>query len=112
MIRLRKAGELLLPWAGWIGVLLGWGLTHQIGSNSVFDKCAKMGPLPITLLGLSGLAVIAAGGLLSLKIRRRGNAESPARRNLGLIGLMLSGVFAVAIAWQTISAFIIPRCFG
>jgi hypothetical protein len=112
MIYWRKLGELLLPWSGWIGVTVGWGLTHQIGSNSVFDKCPATGPLPMALLGLVGLAVIAAGAFLSVKIWQRGEAESPARRFLGLVGLMLSGVFAAAVLWQTVSAFIIPQCYG
>jgi hypothetical protein len=109
---IRYVRERLLPWSGLIAVLFGWALTHQIGSNSAFDKCAAAGPLPMALLGLAGLAILLAGGLLSHRVWKRGDAESPARRFLGLIGMGLCALFAVALVFQTISSFIIPICFA
>jgi hypothetical protein len=110
--RLKDWGTHLLPWSGIIGAAAGWGLTHQIGSNSVFDKCPATSPVPMLLLGLLGLAAIAAGGLLSRRLWKRGAAETEARRFLSLIGMMMSGLFAVALVFQTVSALIIPQCYG
>jgi hypothetical protein len=104
--------ERLLPWSGLIAVLLGWALTHQIGSNSNFDKCAATGPLPMALLGLAGLVVLLAGGLLSHRVWRRGESETQARRLLGLVGTGMCALFATALVFQTISSFIIPQCFA
>jgi hypothetical protein len=108
----RHLKEHLLPWSGFIAVLLGWALTHQIGSNSNFDKCPATDPLPMALLGLSGLAVLLIGGLLSHKVWKRGEGETQARRFLGLVGAGMCALFAVALVFQTISSFIIPQCFA
>lgn len=105
-------GERLLPWSGLIAVFLGWALTHQIGSNSNFDKCGAADPLPMALLGLAGLGVLLAGGLLSHRVWRRGDAETSARRFLAMMGSGMCALFAVALMFQTISSFIIPQCFA
>ena len=104
--------ERLLPWTGFIAVLVGWALTHQIGSNSNFDKCHATDPLPMALLGLAGVAILLAGGLLSHRVWKRGEAETPARRFLGLVGAGMCALFAAALVFQTISSFIIPQCFA
>jgi len=102
----------MLPWAGWIGSLLGWGVTHQVGSNRVFENCAATDPTFIVLLGVAGLAVLATGAGLAAGVWRGGERETPVRRFLGIVGLMLSSLFAIAIVWQTAAAFIIPRCYA
>jgi hypothetical protein len=104
--------EQLLPWSGFIAVLLGWALTHQIGSNAAFDKCAATQPLPMALLGVAGLAILLAGGLISHRVWKRGDAETKARRFLGLVGSGMCALFATALVFQTISSFIIPQCFA
>jgi hypothetical protein len=109
---MKYVRERLLPWSGLIAVLLGWALTHQIGSNASFDKCAATGPLPMALLGLTGLAILLVGGLLSRKVWKRGDAETQVRRFLGLVGTGMCALFAIALVFQTISSFIIPRCFA
>lgn len=110
--RLKAWGEHLLPWAGLLGAITGWALTHQIGSNTAFDKCQVTSPLPMVLLGVLGLAVIAAGGLLSARLWRRGEAETESRRFVSLIGMMAAALFGVALVFQTLSSLIIPQCFG
>jgi hypothetical protein len=109
---MRHAKERLLPWSGLLAVLPGWALTHQIGSNTAFDKCAAAGPLPMALLGLAGLAILLAGALLSHRVWKRGDAETQSRRFLGLVGMGLCALFATALVFQTLSSFIIPRCFA
>jgi hypothetical protein len=112
MTRGQKARHLLLPWAGLIGAFAGWSLTHQIGSNFVFDRCGATPRLAIALLGLAGLALIVAGGLVSLRHYRRAEDDSATRRFISLVAAGAAGIFAMALLWQTLSSFIIPRCFG
>jgi hypothetical protein len=104
--------ERLLPWSGFLAVLIGWALTHQIGSNSNFDKCQGTDPLPMVLLGVAGLTILLAGGLLSHRLWRRGEAETQARRFLASVGMGLCALFAIALVFQTLSSLIIPQCFG
>ena len=108
----RKAGELLLPWSGWIAAFAGWGLTHQVGSLVAQDKCSDADPLLMLLIGLAGLALAGAGALLSLKLWRRGTKESATRRFLAVTGMMLVALLGAAILWQTIGSVLVPRCFA
>ena len=108
----NRIGERFLPWSGLIAVLIGWGLTHQIGSNSNFDKCAATDPFPMAMLGIAGLLILLAGGLLSRKVWKRGDGETQARRFLALVGTGMCALFAAALVFQTISSFIIPQCFA
>jgi hypothetical protein len=108
----QRIAEVMLPWAGLIGAGLGWGLTHQIGSNLTFDNCTLMSPLLAVVIGLFGISLAAGGAFLSLRLHRRGEAGGGGRHFLGLLGLMVPALFAAAIVWQTISSLIIPRCYG
>ena len=108
----RRIGELLLPWAGWIGAALGWALTHQIGSNLDFDHCGAMSPLLAVLLGLAGLGVVIGGGLLSRRAYRRGEAGAGSRHFVALLGMLMAALFSTALVWQTTASLIIPRCYG
>jgi hypothetical protein len=110
--RSLNVGERLLPWSGFLAVLAGWALSHQIGSNSNFDKCQTTEPLPMVLLGLAGLAVLLTGGLLSHRLWKRGEAETATRRFLALVGMGMCALFAAALVFQTLSSLIIPQCFG
>ncbi len=112
MTRRERIKELLLPWAGLIGALLGWALTHQIGSNLSFDRCQAMSPLSALLILLLGVGLAASGAFLSWIVIRRGEEESEPRRFLSWLGVGTAATFATALAWQTLSFFIIPRCFG
>ncbi len=112
MRRARKAGELLLPWAALLGGGIGWALSHQIGSNSVIDHCDGGRLALVLVVGLIGLALAGGGALLSLRLRRRGAAESETRRFIALVGTLVAALLALAIVLQTVSALVIASCFG
>ena len=112
MSRTRRAAELLLPWSALIGGALGWGLSHQIGSNTVFDGCDPAALWLVLVVGILGLAFTGVGALLSWRVRRRGKAESETRRFLALLTTLLAALLAVAIVLQTLSALVIASCFG
>jgi hypothetical protein len=110
--RARKAAEQLLPWAALIGGGLGWALSQQIGSESVFDGCTGGTMMLVLVVGVLGLLLSAAGALFSLRIWRRGDAESEARRFVALTMSLVCALLALAILLQTLSAPIIASCFG
>lgn len=109
---LKSWGWHLLPWAGLIGGGFGWALTHQIGANLVQDRCQAGGPLTLALLGLLGLAVAAAGAFFSWSLWRKQDAAQATRTFLAALGLLAAALFSVAILFQTIAGFVIPRCLG
>ena len=108
----KRIAQLMLPWSGLLGAVLGWGLAHQIGSNLDVEKCHAMSPLVALLIGLFGLSITTGGGFLSWRLYKRGEAGGGGRHFVSLLGVLVAALFSVALVWQTISSFIIPRCYG
>jgi hypothetical protein len=104
----RSGIEHLAPWLGIVAAAFGWGLAHQIGSNSVFDDCTSRGAGFVVIVGLLCLALVVAGGLFSLDVWR--HDESEGRRFIGLVGAMLAALAAFAIVLQSAAALILPSC--
>ena len=105
----------LTPWAGWIGGVLGWMLSDQLGSDLAQANCGRADPSLMLLIGLGGAAVVISGGLLSARVWWRGPSDlgppqGEARRFVGGTGALASCLFLLAILFQTISSFIIPQC--
>jgi hypothetical protein len=105
----------LAPWAGWLGGILGWVLSDQIGSDLAQADCTKA-DLPLMLLiAAVGAAIAMLGALISLRAWRglKGDLEQPyagARRFAAATGTLASGIFLLAIVFQALSSIIIPQC--
>ena len=110
-MRPRSTIEHFAPWLGLVAAGLGWGLSHQIGSNAVFDDCRVAGNGFVLIICLAGLIIVAAGGWFSFDIWRK-REESEGRRFIGLIGALLAAIAAFAVLLQAISAIILPRCLA
>ncbi len=100
--------EHLLPWLGMAAAAVGWGVSHQLGSNAVFDDCRAGSPGFVLLVCLGGLAVTALGGYFSFDVWRRD--ESEGRRFVGLVGALLAALAAFAILLQAASGLILSPC--
>ena len=107
----RGTIEHLAPWLGLVAAGVGWALSHQVGSDSVFDDCRSNGNGFVLVACLIGLLIIAAGGYFSLDVwRDRG--ESEGRRFVGLLGGLIALLAAFAVVLQALAATILPRCVG
>ena len=104
----RRPLEHLLPWLGMAAAALGWGVSHQVASESVFDDCRTAGSGFVLLVCLAGLAVAALGGYFSFDVWRRD--ESEGRRFIGLVGALLAALAAFAILLQGAAGLILPPC--
>ena len=107
----------IAPFAGWAGGILGWFLSDQLGSSLVNDDCGSAEPLLMALIGLGGAMIVLAGALVSFHVWHAVGAPAvPERRGpralIAGTGLLASGIFLLAIFFQTISSLVIPRCFG
>ena len=96
------------PVLGIIAVAAGWALSHQWGSDSVFDDCVANGGTTVVLTSLLGLAIVAAGGLYAYR-SWRGLAES-GRRFLGALGALLAPIAGFAVLLQIAAGLILPPC--
>ena len=94
------------PALGILLAALGWALSHQVGSNSVFDACAGGSPL-IIVVSLVGLAITAAGGLYCWLAWR---GDERGRSILGAVGALLAVLAGFAIVLQIVSGLILPEC--
>ena len=101
--------EHVAPWLGLAAAALAWAVTHQIGSDSVFDDCRVADTGLILLSGIGGVAVALLGGYFSFDIWRR-PAESEGRRFIGLVGALLAMLATFAIVLQSTAALILPGC--
>jgi hypothetical protein len=94
-----------------IGILLaggGWTLSHQWGSNAVFDDCLLRGGGTVILASLVGLLITAMGGFYCFIAWRGGAGDG--RSFLGALGALLALVAAFAIVLQIAAGLILPPC--
>jgi hypothetical protein len=98
------------PLFGILMVSGGWALSHQWGSDSVFDNCAASGGPAVVLISLLGLLMIVAGGFYSF-LGWRGSTES-GRRFLGALGALMAPIAAFAVILQVAAGLILPSCAG
>lgn len=101
-----------LPFVPLAAAALAWVVSDQLGSSLSQARCGLASPLTIGLIGLAGLLCCAAGAAVALRVWRVPSAHSGGRRFVALLGGLLSAVLAIAIIFQTVSSFIIPRCFA
>jgi hypothetical protein len=109
-VKRPEVRDLLLPWAGLIAGLGGGALTHQFGSEGMFDDCAAISPVPLLLVALLGIGLAVAGGLASLLVLRR-EVETPVRKLIATISLGTVGLFCFAILLPMIASLVLPPCF-
>jgi hypothetical protein len=96
------------PMIGIIAVASGWALSHQWGSDSVFDDCVANGGPVVVLTSLLGLVLVAAGGLYSYHGWR--DSVGSGRRFLGALGALLALIAGFAVLLQIAAGLILPPC--
>jgi hypothetical protein len=106
----RDAAGHIRPWLGIIGAVVGWGASHQVGSNAVFDSCGAAGGGFILLVCAAGLIVAALGGVSSYGVWHDRPGQGEGRRFIGLLGALLAALAAFAIVLQMISPLILSPC--
>jgi uncharacterized membrane protein len=92
-----------------IGILLavsGWALSHQVGSDSVFDNCTRGGAF-VVVVSLIGLVITALGGLYCFMAWR---GTDRGRSFLGILGALLALIAGFAIVLQIAAGLILPEC--
>jgi len=96
------------PLLGIFAIVLGWSLSHQVGSDSIFDDCSRGGPLVI-VVSLIGLLVTAGGGFYCLAAWR---GSEHGRSFLGALGVLLALIAGFAIVLEIAAGIILPSCAG
>ena len=110
-MRTERIRDRFMPWAGSALGTTGFFLTHQLGSDGVFQDCAVGSPTVVIVAAIAGLALIGLGALGSWRIYVA-DAETPARKLVAVVGLMASALFALGVILPLIAALVIPRCWA
>ena len=108
MKRSARIFEAFTPWAGLVVGLIAAGFVHQFGSDSTFDHCEAMAPVPLIIVSLAGLLATLGSGLVSWQSLRTSDGT---RRTVSIISVGMSALYAFAILLPVIAAVLIPRCF-
>jgi uncharacterized membrane protein len=91
-------------------VAFGWALSHQWGSDTVFDDCARSGGMIVVLVSLIGLVLATFGGFYGY--HAASVSVGSGRRFLGVLGALLAPFAAFAIVLQIAAGLILPPCAG
>ena len=108
MKRSGKIFEAFEPWAGLVIGLIAAAFVHQFGSDSTFDHCEAMAPVPVIIVALAGLLATLGSGLISWQSMRTSDVT---RRTVSIISVGMAALFSFAIILPVIAAVLIPRCF-
>jgi hypothetical protein len=104
--------SLAFAWAALAIGAFAWFVSQQWGSDISFSSCAANGPLQTGLIGVAALVATGAGAWMSWLVWSRRDPDEEGRDLAALTGILVSGLLAIAIVYQTVAAFIIPACFG
>jgi hypothetical protein len=99
-------------WAGWIAGPLGWFVHQQVGSATNYWNCSVGRPWLVIGLGLACALIVVAGGAVSWRgLRRAGRGDvSGNGRFIAIMGLMVAGVFLIAVVGQTMAGIVFTGC--
>lgn len=99
----RPWTALLVPPATWY--------VFEVGLGSVLKvRCDKVGDWLGVGWGVGSLLVCFAAVAVAWPLARDRGAETPSRMWLARVALLLSGIFALAILFQTLAVLIVPAC--
>lgn len=102
--RLRPWLALVLPPAAWY--------LFEVGLGSVLKvDCAPVGAWLGLAWGVASLLACAAAAAVAWPGARPADDQTP-RAWLARVALLLAGVFALAIAFQTLGVLLVPPCVG
>ena len=106
----REFRDALAPWLGLVVGLIAWAITHQIGSDGMFDDCTTFSPGPLILVALLGIVASLIAGIISWGVVRDGK-QGQARRVIATVSVGMAALFALAMLYPILAALIIPPCF-
>jgi len=107
---LPSRGERVRPWLALVVPPAAW-YVFEVGLASVLKvTCAPVGEWLGVAWGGASLLACAIAAALAWPYAHPAADRTPPRPWLARIALLLSGLFALAIAFQTLSVLIVPPC--
>lgn len=101
--RVRPWAALLLPPVAWYVFELGLGSVLKV-------DCAPVGAGLGLAWGAASLLLCALAAAIAWPCAQPAGDQTPPRAWLSRVALLLAGIFALAIAFQTLAVLIVPPC--
>ena len=102
-------GARIRPWVALVLPPVAW-YVFEVGLASVLKmSCAPVGAWLGMTWGVASIIVCAAAAALAWRDARAGE-RTVSRPWLAWVALLLSGIFALAICFQTLGVLIVPPC--
>ncbi|MCD2324302.1 hypothetical protein LQ953_09790 [Sphingomonas sp. IC-56] len=103
--RVRPWAALLLPPTVWYG--------FEVGLASLLKADCQVASSWIGLAwGLASLSLCGGAAAIAWPLAHRSGEHTPPRAWLARVAMLLAGIFALAIAFQTLGILIVPACIG
>jgi hypothetical protein len=103
-------GERICPWLALVLPPTAW-YVFELGLTSVLKvACAPVGEWLGVTWGAASLVACTIAAILASPYARSAGRQTPPRRWLARVALLLSGIFALAIVFQTLGVLIVPPC--
>ena len=107
---LSSRRERIVPWLALLVPPLAWmAFEYGLGS-SLRVSCGAVGAWLGPLWGGGSLLACAAAAAAAWRMGRGTDADPPVRPWLARVATVVAGIFAVAIALQTLATLIVPSC--
>jgi hypothetical protein len=108
---LRFQTSRLAPWTGLFVGAAAWFADHQISSDGDYWDCTRLGGPFAVAVGLVCMAIAAAGGIASWRLRPEAQAEEAQSRTFArIVGAGAAALFILAIAFGTWAGVLLPGC--
>lgn len=103
-------GARVRPWAALVLPPLAW-YVFEVGLASVLKvDCAPVGAWLGLAWGMASLTMCGVAMALAWPFARPAGDQTPPRAWLARLALLLAGIFALAITFQTLAILIVPSC--
>ena len=110
-MKTERMRDRFMPWGGLALGTIGFFITHQLGSDAVFQDCKASSPWLVIVAVILGLALVAAGALMSYRVFHA-KAEGPSRKLAAAVSLAVCALYVMGIILPLIAALIIPQCWA
>ena len=103
-------GAPVRPWIALVLPPVSW-YVFEVGLGSVLKvRCAPVGDWLGLAWGVASLVACGVAMALAWPCARPAGDQTPPRAWLSRVALLLAGIFALAIAFQTLGVLIVPSC--